>query len=266
MSGQKQNKYSWKKSNFFRKLRGTANTLLTLMVLAAVAAGVRHWVLNSEVFHISQVEVKGASIISSEDILSLFQGDKEGKDKRIFDIEIEPYKKKIEENPYVANVSLGRKFPRTIKIELQERIPVAYLVLDKVYLVDSEGYLLPKLKGMRNFADCPVITGVPVQDPVIGRKLNAEKLYDALSFLGDFEEILPDYKHDLSEIHFTNNGALTLFLSGNGVKIEFGHEEFRSKLIKLRYFLEYYENNSNSKTLTYINLNYKNQIVVKESG
>ena len=105
-----------------------------------VITGVKFWITHSEIFRITQVEVTGTSILSVEDIHSLITLEL---DQRIFDIDMKPIKEKIEANPYVEHVSVGRKFPGTLTIDLNERIPFAYISLNKVYLIDAGGYLLP---------------------------------------------------------------------------------------------------------------------------
>ena len=260
-----------KRRRFSRKIRQIGRRAVTgvkllcaIAILAVLVTGIRYWLQNSDVFRITQVEITGASILTEDDISDLIPIHEIEQNQRIFDIDVESYKKKIEAHPYIAFASLGRKFPKTLKIELSERIPVAYLILDKIYLVDKEGYLLPKITGKEKFADCPVITGITVSKPILGSQIQNERLLNGLSFLQKFEVYLPDFKNEISEIHYNKNGEITMFMSENGVKIEFGLDDFERKLLKLRYFITHYESNYRLNNLLYINLNYRDQVIIKE--
>ena len=190
MSEKKKRKLSKKIRMVGRRLVSGVKLLFVVAIIAILVTGVNLWIQNSDVFRITQVEVTGASILTEDDVSALIPIHEIDQGQRIFDIDVAPYKKKIEANPYVAFASLGRKFPKTIKVELSERVPVAYLILDKLYLVDKEGYLLPKMSGKEKFADCPIITGIMVAKPQLGAKIQSDLLLNGLSFLQQFMEFV----------------------------------------------------------------------------
>ena len=256
----------------FRRLLRIVKRLMYVCITGAavyfIITGVKFWITHSEVFRVTQVEVTGANILSVEDIRSLITLEQ---DQRIFDMDMKPLKKKIEANPYIAHVSVGRKFPGTISIDLNERTPFAYISLNKVYFVDAGGYLLPtrweipeNLNGIKKYADLPIITGISVKNPKIGAKTTDMRLTKALSFLQLLSSEFSEYMDTISELHCNPDGSFSLFLSENGVRVEFGTGDYRNKLVKLHYFLAYYEERNQENKLQYINLKYRDQIVVKE--
>lgn len=256
----------------FRRLLRIVKRLMYICITGAtvyfVITGVKFWITHSEIFRITQVEVTGTSILSVEDIRSLITLEQ---DQRIFDIDMKPIKEKIDANPYVEHVSVGRKFPGTLTIDLNERTPFAYISLNKVYLVDAGGNLLPmkwqipeNLNGTKKYDDLPIITGISVNNPKIGAKITDMRLTKALSFLQLLSSEFSEYMDAISEIHCNFDESFSLFLSENGVRVEFGTEDYRNKLVKLQYFLAYYEEHKQENKLRYINLKYRDQIVIKE--
>lgn len=259
-----------------RKFRRLLNIIKRLMYACITGAavyfiftGVRFWIVHSDIFRVTQIEVTGASILSEEDLRSLITIEQ---DQRIFHVDMKLLKKKIEAEPYIAHVSLGRKFPGTITIDIDERVPCAYITLNKAYLIDTGGYLLPlkfatpsNRNGIKKYTDLPIITGISVKNPEIGVQISDTRLTGAISFLQLLSREFFEYMDTISELRCNPDGSISLFLSENGVRVEFGSEDYRNKLLKLHYFLAYLEEHKQESKLQYINLKYLNQIVVKEA-
>jgi cell division protein FtsQ len=248
----------WKR--FFKTLGWMGITAGLGVGIYYLVVGLRYWTDNSSVFQTAHVEISGLSILSEEDIRTLISLPPH---KKIFDISFSALKKSVESSPYVANASFGRKFPNTVRIDIVERVPFAFIVFDKVMLVDKEGYLLPKLLGKPMLEDLPVITGISVENPKDGVKLTDDRITRAAAILSLAHTHLPELEKSISEIHFNADGELAVFLSGSGVQIEFGDIDYRQKLEKLKYFLEFCDMHSISNTFEYINLNYRDQVVIK---
>jgi len=224
--------------------------------------GMRYWVDRSAMFQTAQVEISGLSILTDADIKSRIGGTIPT-GKKIFEIGLQPVKKSLQSHPYVKQVSLGKKFPNTVRIDIVERVPFAYISLDKVMLVDKEGCILPKLAGRTLFEDLPVITGISCADYRAGEILHDERILRAAAMLKIAHKNLPELEKSISEIHFNSEGELAVFLNGSGVRIEFGTDGYEMKVEKLRYFLEFCEAHSIINSFEYINLNYQDQVVVK---
>ncbi|MFC1514235.1 cell division protein FtsQ/DivIB [candidate division KSB1 bacterium] len=241
--------------------------LKRLVYFCAAGAGIyftgmwiNHWVHNSDTFLVTHVEVEGAKLLSEENILALVKLEP---NVRIFDIDVAPYIDMVKSNPYVEKVSIGKKLPQTIKIDLEERVPVAIIDLYKDCLTDKNGYLLPKLKNIAYLAELPVITGVSLDNPKTGEKSEDEPLIKSLDFINILNEEIPFFSNSISEIHYENE-EISVYLSDHGTMIKFGEDGYSLKIQKLIYFLEHYQKQNEISNLIYIDLNYKDQIVVRE--
>ncbi len=223
-------------------------------------SGVHYWMSNSDIFFVSSIEVSGTGILTTDEIREMIDMEP---GQRILEVEIAPIKEKLLENPFIKDVSIGRRFPSTIKVNVTERNPVAYVVAGKVSMVGEEGFILPKRINKDNPVDYPVISGVKLNKSEKDEK--SKSLTASLDFLRLLETRLPDIVGQISEIHYRRDGGFSIFLSGTGLRIDCGRDELGMKLDRLEYFLTFHQRNNPDEMLQYINLEYKELIVVKES-
>jgi len=257
----KKRKIKITKKKISRIIKRIFYTGIFAAVLFVVFTGVRFWVASSDIFYVSKIEVSGTKVLSIkeiEDLVTIPPGSK------IFDVDLDSISIKVHKNPFILESAIGRKYPSTIKIEIKERIPAAYIVLDKVYYSDMESVLLPKRLGAVNYTDLPVITGIKIKNPVIGTNPKSINLDKTLNFLQSVNSNLPELYENISEVHLNKDGGISIILSGSGLKIDCGEDKFKLKLARLKYFMEYKSQEGELKNLAYINLNYNDMIVIKD--
>jgi cell division septal protein FtsQ len=105
----------------------------TLIMLCAVA-----YVVNSELFHLKSIEVKGNAHVEKNEVLNLLdieRGD------NIFSWDIDAAKTRLLGNPWIKDVSISRSFiPASVSVHIMEHRPTATLFLkDKPYYISEEG-------------------------------------------------------------------------------------------------------------------------------
>ena len=93
-------KYPRKLRRLLRIVKRLIYVCFTGAVVYFIIAGVKFWIAHSEVFQVKQVEITGTSILSVEDIRSLITLEQ---NQRIFDMDMNPLKKKIEADPIKVN-------------------------------------------------------------------------------------------------------------------------------------------------------------------
>ncbi|HNY65812.1 MAG TPA: FtsQ-type POTRA domain-containing protein [Deltaproteobacteria bacterium] len=105
----------------------------TLILLCAVA-----YVVNSELFHLKTIEVKGNAHVDRNEVLSLL--DLERGDN-IFSWDMEAAKGRLLANPWIKDISISRNLiPSRVTVRIEEHRPTATLFLkDKPYYVSEEG-------------------------------------------------------------------------------------------------------------------------------
>ncbi len=258
----KRNGKKTKLKDLLRKLKQTAYLATAGTALYFLVIGVNYWIHNSGIFQLSQIEVSGTRFMSPEELSALIPVEPDG---TILDLDIESIKRKLEEQPFVRTASIGRKFPGILKLNIDERVPVAMIVLRKIFFIDEEGYLLPKRLRGSNSADFPIISGIQLPQQKPGTLITDERISKVISFINLVQTYYPGISAHISEILYRGGGNLSLILSGSLTRVNCGSEDYRFKLAKLEYFLKYCEEQRITERLRTINLNYENQIIIKEA-
>lgn len=140
------------------------------------------------------------------------------KNDNILQINLKDSKKKIEKLPYVKEVEIKRKFPKSVLIKILERKEVLQIEDNLSFIIiDEEGYILNIVEDVNE--DLPVLVGLELGEKTLGdnflldiEEINVEFLKEgqAVNLLSSMEEI---------SILEDKNINLSLF---NGIKVAFG--------------------------------------------
>ena len=144
-----------KKNKNKRKIARKKNRrILKISLLFFIIVGMAAFIFVSPVFNISKIEVKGNEIISSDTIISL-SGIKEN--ENIFRISKKNINNRLKENPYIKDVTIGRKLPGTLELNIDER-KIAYQVkvINSYVYLDYQGYILEVSEKQK---DVPIVEG-----------------------------------------------------------------------------------------------------------
>ena len=152
----------------------------------------------------------------------------------------------------------------SILIEIIEREPVAILKVDPLVMIDGDGIILPDLENYINY-NIPVLTNFNIHETSYnkGKKISSDKVIDCVDWL---KKIKKDYSYlyeNLSELKITSSDEIELILFDHPTYIYLGLDKINYRLEILKKFEETIKPNKISD-YTYLDLRYKNQIVVKE--
>lgn len=207
-------------------------------------------------FNITNVEVVNNKIMSNDDIIKS-SGIELG--KNIFYINKKSYIDSIKTNPYVLNVEIKRKFPSTILIKVQERVPSYYIqISDSFYILDDESRLLEVKKELIN-DELIKLEGLELSNIALGD--NLLPIDDRrLQWLEEYVKLM---KYNTSSIKFTSidlSDLLNVKLYHHNMKIIIGTlDDLKTKLNKAINILSY-ENIKDSKG--YIDISFNGNPVV----
>lgn len=109
---------------------GISGALITLCAVA--------YVVNSSLFHLKDIEVKGNAHVDKNEVLRLLDLD-EG--QNIFSWDMDAAKQRLLGHPWIKDINISRSFiPAGLKVRIAEHKPTATLVLkDKPYYISEEG-------------------------------------------------------------------------------------------------------------------------------
>jgi cell division protein FtsQ len=155
-------------------------TYLRVMFGTAVAAGgvgaaymVGHFLLASQemaLIHPEQIQVSQNHYVTPASVREIFRVDR---GHSVLRIPLSERRRQIETLPWVEQASVLRALPNTIKVEIVERTPIAFLRDGSdLTLIDVHGVILDRpLKGDFHF---PVITGMSSEMPMEDRELRMQ--------------------------------------------------------------------------------------------
>jgi cell division protein FtsQ len=143
-------------------------------------------------------------------------------------------RRRLEASPWVKRVSITKDWPRTVKIDIAERLPVAgYLATDGQFrVIDDEGYVIAALPGQPTAYPAIVPTGRaygggPAAAP--GTQVPA-----AIANAAKLVRVLPDeLRSKVTEVGVNENGELELHLTPQGTVLLGSADDVRDKLISV---------------------------------
>ena len=165
--------------------------LCTIGVAALYHYGERSWRFRIE--SSDSIEISGVQNVTSSQVMEVMGGDI---GRNIFFVPLAQRKKQLEQIPWVESASVMRFVPNRLRIEVQERTPIAFARIGpKILLVDAVGTLM-ELPARKKFS-FPVIVGMNSGEPVSTRAARM-KIYREL--VRQLDAGGARYSQDLSEV------------------------------------------------------------------
>lgn len=209
-------------------LRNLAGFALIAGISLGAAWGVRRYLMTSPRFSLEQVIIEGQRTRTKEDLMERAHL-KVG--QNVFQIDLEGARAAMLGDPYVESATLARRLPDTLLVHIEERVPVAVVVIGMdPFLVTRDGTTFKKL-GVGDSADLPVITGLG-EELAADRDAFADRVRRALDAALDYQQSPMGSKLALQEIHFDGD-AVTLSVGSQGqgvVSLVLGRAPWRRKL------------------------------------
>jgi cell division protein FtsQ len=201
------------------------------VVLFLILAGLIF--MNSGIFAVKEVLVRGNQEIPTEDILLTARLNHY---KNIFQVDIDKIQQEILRNPKISTVEVTRVFPQQILITIKERQSLCLLLYLDNLLVIGEDSVVMAIKDESDPISLPIVTGVKYQRIKVGEKVQTLQFQTALEILKYADENL---RQIISEINLTNFQLyIDLPNSHNTLKVELGSaSEIEKKINNLRAIL-----------------------------
>ncbi len=214
-----------------------------------------HLVHHSDMFVLRNIEVSGNRYVKEAEIVAAAELQP---GMRLMEVDPDRVVARILERiKYLEGVSVGRSFPSTLMISVQERQPVAYLVDHRVYMVDRHGVILLKKPDM-DLQNLPLISGLTVRKLLQDR----QPLLDALGLIQKIKEVDDGLFHVISEIHLNVKRPPTIYLIRGGARVNLGNENYYQRLYLLSQLLRKSSILSELDRIKKIDLSFENRIIL----
>jgi cell division protein FtsQ len=232
---------------------------IAVAVIGAVAsAAIYHYGEHSWRFRLQSsddIELTGLSNVTHAQVMEVMGGDI---GRNIFFIPLEQRQKQLEQIPWVESASVMRFSPNRIKIQIHERIPVAFArVGSKVLLIDAGGTLMD-LSSKKRYS-FPVIVGMNSGEPLSTRAARI-KIYNDLT--RQLDSGGGHYSQDLSEVDLSDAEDVKVITNdpGGEVLVHLGSsnylDRFKIYVAHLREWRQQFDK------LDSVDLRYEHQIIV----
>jgi cell division protein FtsQ len=243
----------------------TANRLLWAMVAAAVvcaaglaAAALYHYGEHSWRFRVESsdnIEVTGMQNVTKAQIMEVMGADI---GRNIFFVPLAQQKAQLEQIPWVESASVMRFVPNRLKVEIQERTPVAFArVGPRMSLIDAGGTLM-ELSPKHKYS-FPVILGMNPGEPLSTR---APRMKAYSEMVRELDSGGARYSQDLSEVDLSDLEDVKVRVNdpAGDVLVHLGSSDY---LRRYKIYVSHAQGwRQQFQKLESVDLRYDNQIIV----
>lgn len=213
---------------------------------------------QSSLFHIHTIEVNGISHLTREEVVEV-SGIELG--EHIYAANLAKAETMIAANFWVQQVTVERKLPATVVINVSERVPAAAVTTaNGLYVVDSGGVLLLRQKLLDGLSVLVVsgIGDIP-EDAKLGSTLESKPLQDALTVIRQMDEQAAAV---IAEIDVTNSQKIVARTT-YGVDIYLGDKsDFAAKFTLAQQIMSREAAKGRVESLDYIDVSITSQPVL----
>lgn len=248
---------SKEKQKFLRVITVLLIICLSLVAIAFACLGVSQALFTkNDRLVLRRIELKGMSPERSKGILKYLKLTLN--EDNIFAIDIADIRKKIEKKSYIKSASVYRILPDTLKINITQRVPLAYLFkYDSKWVVDEDSIVLNRISCMKVKYSLPVIKGFECQTIKSGERMPDLEQAITLIKLTSYE--FQNFK--ISSVSLADKRKITFVMikKRRAYKILMPKENIQKTLKVLHYALKQKQGRHKST----IDLTFNNQVIFK---
>ena len=185
------------------------------------------WATESSAFALKQVSVTGNERATVTE-LARMSGVSLG--ENLLQLDVEQAEAGVGAHPWVASVSVTRRFPNRLTISVVEHKPVAWVALGELYLVNSQGRPFKKATAKEDF-NLPVLTGIDRAQFIGNAAGGADRILHALAVMEAYNHLPEAKRAPLSEVRLMREGLVLVV--GDGEEIRLGTDDAIERLSKL---------------------------------
>jgi cell division protein FtsQ len=213
-------------SRFVTIVRTVLGIALVAGASVAVAWAARRHIMTSPRFAVTEVQVVGADHRPPEAIAAE-SGIAVG--TNVFALDLDGARASVLADPWIAEVSLARRLPGTILVQVVERKAAALLAMGDTFLATGDGEPFKKLEA-GDPVELPLVTGLKSETFSTDRDGSMRTVRRAIDLAAEYERGLLAHKAPLEEVHVEADGAFTLVVGHGATQLVLGGPPFRRKL------------------------------------
>jgi cell division septal protein FtsQ len=184
-------------------------------------------VASAPMLRVKRIAVHGNVRLSGGEIQTLVDG---LRGVNILAVDLERYRRRVLDSPWVADVAMRRVLPSTIEVFISERRPMGLCRMGgRLYLVDRSGTLIAEFGPEYGEFDLPIIDGL-VRPPASGQPAIDEQRAALAGRVLDAVAERADLSQRISQIDVADLHDAVLLLEGDPTLLHVGDEQFVERL------------------------------------
>lgn len=207
----------------------TAIGLLVFLEVLLLGGHAVQWFTTSPRFILRKVDVVGHQSLNPNSLVKL-AGLSPG--TNLFEVDLEAVRKRIESNPWIRRTSIRKVPPSTLRIEIEERRPAAFIRGKGTVAVDREGIILGRL-NFRPAKCLPLLEGFTKKGHLPGESIYGANFELALRATALFGGSLVK-RGECPSIRRVGKGRILLRARGGKVNLLLGEEGLEAQAARYR--------------------------------
>jgi cell division protein FtsQ len=191
-----------------------------------VAWTARRHVLTSPRFALTEIDVVGNQR-RTHDALVAESGLTLG--ANIFTLDLDSARAKLASDPWIAEVTLARRLPGTILVQVTEREAAALVALGDVYLCTPQGEPFKTMEP-GDPIDLPIVTGIRPDSLADDHEGAVRTIRRATDLAFEYEHSPLAKRAPLEEVHVAADGTFAMVVGSDATRLVLGGPPFRRKL------------------------------------
>jgi cell division septal protein FtsQ len=182
--------------------------------------------LNAAVLRVDRVVVRGHAQLSVADVEARLDGIR---NESILTVDLERYRLRLLESPWVASADLWRVLPSTVQVRVVERTPLAIARLHgQLYLVDEAGVIIDSLRPQYRQFDLPVVDGL-VTLTATGASVDPGRIQLVQRLFRDVS-VREDLFRRISQVDVSDAHNAIVLIEGEPAELRLGDRQFLERL------------------------------------
>jgi len=200
------------------------------VLVLALAAWIGSGLVDASVLRVNRLDIRGTAQLTKADVHTRLTGILT---ESILRVDLEEYRLRLLESPWVAGAELWRVLPSTVQVRIVERTPLAIARLrNQLYLVDDAGVIIDRFGPEYSQFDMPIVDGLVPATGADGavdlaRIRLVQRLFAELSLREDL------FKR-LSQVNVSDARNAIVQIDGEPAALHLGETEFLPRLERYR--------------------------------
>ncbi|MCM8775905.1 MAG: FtsQ-type POTRA domain-containing protein [Candidatus Omnitrophica bacterium] len=235
--------------------------LILVLVLAGLVLGIRKFLYADSGLFVQKIVIEPAGVLSPNQLAQL---ESAVLGKNILKIDLKAIARRLEQNPEIREARIQRIFPFTVRVEIAERKPIAFIHFSprgSFGLIGDDGFILDIFPKTDSSFPTVEAFGLGIKEPAIGACLKSRGFVEVVRFLKAFSQHPLARRETVSKISLDHLNSISVTF-GPGPEIKLGQDPV-SHLKNLEKIVYLFEGEGRSG-IEYVDLQYGNVIVKRK--